>query len=46
VKAVLEGKRNYIDARLVLQHNHSQSVEILDKADTPSLESFFDGVAA
>lgn len=46
VKAVLEGRRPRINAKLVLQHNHSQSVEILDRADTPSLEAFFDGAAA
>ena len=41
VKAVLEGKRPRINAKLVLQHNHTQSVDILDVADTPSLEAFF-----
>ena len=41
VKAVLEGNRPRINAKLVLQHNHSQSVDILDRADTPSLEAFF-----
>ena len=46
VKGVLEGNRPWINAKLVLQHNHSQSVEILDRADTPSLDSFFDGAAA
>lgn len=41
VKFVLEGKRERINARLVLQSNHSQSINILDKTETASLETFF-----
>jgi len=40
VKAVLEGKRNYVDSSLVYQYNHTKTHELKGE-DVSSLESFF-----
>lgn len=41
VKAALEGKREWVDATLAIQHNHNGNYDIIEKENTPALEAFF-----
>lgn len=41
VKKYLEGNLDYVNAKLVFQHNHTMSHEILDDEEVNTLESFF-----